>query len=426
MTFGSRTAACANTSKLARNEPYGWCTSTSPRRISSKICGRSDCALASRGGNRGDPRLVLQLRAVDARELQELGQVERALHAVDLRLVRLEPALEPRDHLGRRGRAHLDPDDVAEATSAKLALHGLEEVGRVVGDLEVGVARHPEDRALDDLDTGEERRQEVGDDLLERDVQAATAELEEAREALGDLHAREALLAHVGILREDREREREPRDVGERLAGADRERREHGIDLALEALLELRELLRPEILDAADRDPLSGERGTQLALPEPRLQRGQLEDALADPRERLLWREPVRRANRDPRLGLPEQTGDANLEELVEVRGEDRAELHALEERQRLVGRELENASMELEVRELAVEQSLDGLGADFRRHRTIVYRQRALWGKYPVNTPGAQSGGRPWRAPGLRVLPASQPCVRSLAEAGRAVRPRR
>ena len=43
------------------------------------------------------------------------------------------------------------------------------------------------------------------DDLLERDVETATAEVEEARKGFGDLHAREALLARVGILGEDRE-----------------------------------------------------------------------------------------------------------------------------------------------------------------------------------------------------------------------------
>ena len=158
---------------------------------------------------------MLQLGPVDGRELEELGQVERALDAVDLRLVRLEAALEPGDHLGGGGRAHLDAHDVAEATSAKLALDGLEEVGGVVGDLEVGVARHAEDRALDDLDTGEERRQEVGDDLLERDVEAAAAEVEEAREALGDLHAREALLARRrDPPRRSRARARAPRCRG--------------------------------------------------------------------------------------------------------------------------------------------------------------------------------------------------------------------
>ena len=59
----------------------------------------------------------------------------------------------------------------------------------------------------------------------------------------------------------------------------------------------------------------------------------ELEDSLADACERLLRREPVGGAHREPGLGLPEQSGDSHLEELVEVRGEDRAELHALEQR---------------------------------------------------------------------------------------------
>ena len=116
----------------------------------------------------------------------------------------------------------------------------------------------------------------MGDDLLERDVEAAAAEVEEARKTFRDLHPRETLLAGVGILGEDREREREPRDVRERLARSDRKRCQNGVDLALEPPLELFELLRVEILDAADRDPLCGERGTKLTLPEARLQRGQI------------------------------------------------------------------------------------------------------------------------------------------------------
>ncbi len=161
---------------------------------------------------------MLQLGAVEVSELEQLGEVERALDAVDLRLVRLEAALEPGDHLGRCRGAHLDPHDVAEATATELTLDRLEEVRCVVGDLEVGVARHPEHRTLDDLHAGEERGQEVGDDLLERNVQTATAECEEARQALGDLHAREALVARLRVLGEDREREREARDVRETAA----------------------------------------------------------------------------------------------------------------------------------------------------------------------------------------------------------------
>ena len=102
-----------------------------------------------------------------------------------------------------------------------------------------------------------------------------------------------------------------------------------------------------------------------------------------------------------PGLRLPEQAGDPHLEELVEVRGEDRAELHALEKGQRLVRRELENARVELEVRELAVEERLERLGADSRRHRCILYRQRAPWGEHPVKCYAkCAERGRPRRAP--------------------------
>ena len=50
---------------------------------------------------------------------------------------------------------------------------------------------------------------------------------------------------------------RQPRDVGERLPGADRERGEHGVDLALEALLELGLLLLRALLDLGDDDALA-------------------------------------------------------------------------------------------------------------------------------------------------------------------------
>ena len=293
---------------------------------------------------------MLQLRAVDLGQLEELGEIERALDAIDLSLVRLETALEPSDHLGRRRRAHLDAHDVAEASAAKLGLNRFEKVGGVVGHLEVGIARHPEHCALDDVDAGEECGQEVGDDLLERNMKAVAAKREEAPETFGDLHAREALVARLRVLSEDREREREARDVRERLTGADRERCEHRVDLAVKLTLELLELLRAQVFDAANGDSLGSEGWTKLAFPELRLQCQQLENALPDASERLLGCEPVRRANQDARLGLPEESRDPHLEELVEVRGEDRAELHTLEQRQRLVRRQLENASVELEV----------------------------------------------------------------------------
>src|SRR5262245_967080 len=164
-------------------------------------------ALGGREARRdnGDPGVELQIRTVDRDELPELGQVEWALDPIDLRLVGTEPALQPGDHLRRCRRAHLDAHDVSEATPAELALDGLQQVVGVVRYLEVRVPGDAEHGTLDDVDTREEGREEVGDDLLQRDVEAARADIEEAREALRDLHACKSLLTRLRVLGEDRE-----------------------------------------------------------------------------------------------------------------------------------------------------------------------------------------------------------------------------
>ena len=116
----------------------------------------------------------------------------------------------------------------------------------------------------------------------------------------GHLHAREALLARLGVAGEDAEAERKAGDVREGLAGADPERGQDREDLALEALLELGKLVRIEIVDLRDHDPLVRERRPERLLPELRLALGQLEHALADQRQRRARRQPVRRANGKP------------------------------------------------------------------------------------------------------------------------------
>ena len=84
-------------------------------------------------------------------------------------------------------------------------------------------------------------------------------------------------------------------------------------------------------------------------------------------------REPVDRPNGEPGCLLVHQAGDANHEELVEVGGEDRAELHPLEQRLRLLGGQVEHARVELDPRELAVEEARVG-GDGAGRHRLEHY----------------------------------------------------
>ena len=200
------------------------------------------------GGSRAGRGLVLQLRAVEVDELVEVGEVEHAVHLVDLLVGCAEPLLQPLEHRARGRAGDLEPHDVAEAAAAQLVLDRLEQVVRLVRDLEVGVAGDAEHRALHDLHAGEEPVEEVGDHALERQQPAVRAGREEPRQSFRHLHAGEALLAALRVAREHPEAEGQARDVREALPGADAERRQHGEDLALEAVLEHAQLVGIEVV----------------------------------------------------------------------------------------------------------------------------------------------------------------------------------
>jgi len=73
--------------------------------------------------------------------------------------------------------------------------------------------------------------------------------------------------------------------------------------------------------------------------------------AFADARQHLIGTQPVGAELDDSGLDLMLQAGDADLEELVEVRARDRQEAQSLEERRRGITRLLEDPKIELEQR---------------------------------------------------------------------------
>ena len=194
----------------------------------------------------------------------------------------------------------------------------------------------------------------------------ALADADEAGQELGHLDAGESLLARLRVPDEHAERQRQRRDVRERLTGPDRERRQNGIDLPVEERRELVELLLGAVRDPADQDPFLLERGAQLALPEARLLGRQRQHPLADLGQGLLRGAAIQRVNREARRLLAHEAADPYSEELVEVLGEPRAKLQALEERKIRVGGELEDALVEVERGQLAVEEPLGSLDRGF------------------------------------------------------------
>ena len=172
----------------------------------------------------------------------------------------------------------------------------------------------------DDLHPGEQDLEVGGDDLLDRDEPLAVRELDEPREQRRHLHAGEAPLAARGIPDERGEVQRERGDVGERVRRVDRERGEHREHALTEERLQMSSILLVELLPVDDPEPLLLERRAEIVRPQRVRASAELDHALADAGQLLVGCEPLRGGGTDAGVALLLQTGDADLEELVEVR----------------------------------------------------------------------------------------------------------
>ncbi len=229
---------------------------------------------------------------------------------------------------------------------------------------------------------------------------------EEPRQHGGDLHDREEILPHLPPApappplapQEQGDVEGLVAQVRERVPGVDGERRERREHVVREVGARRGGLLRGEVARRHDEQPGAGELGNELLAPGPPSLLDERVRARRHRRELLGREEPVRRGLGDAARDLLLQPGDPDHEELVEVRADDAEELEALEERQRAIARLLEDALVELEPRELAVDEETRVVETHGRPPRGTVLAGRA----------GARGRGRRWRLEdhgGTRVI---------------------
>ena len=187
--------------------------------------------------------------------------------------------------------------------------------------------------------------------------------------------------------------------VRERVPGVDGERRERREHIDGEVGARRGGLLRGEARAGATmKSPARRELGHELLAPGPVPLLDERMRARRHRRELLGREEPVGRGLGDAARDLLLQPGDPDHEELVEVRADDAEELEALEERQRAIARLLEDALVELEPRELAVDEETRVVETHGRPPRGTVLAGRA----------GARGRGRRWRLEdhgGTRVI---------------------
>jgi hypothetical protein len=254
----------------------------------------------------------------------------------------------------------------AEPTPGQLLLQCGEQVLRVVLlDLEVFVASDPERVVLAHLHAREELVEVGRDEVLQRHepsvVQVGVGwvvvgvDLEEPRQDVGHLDAGEVGRLGFGVLQHDGKVEREPGDVGERVRGVNRQRRQHREDPLPEQPVQRGPLEVGQVVPPHDGDALVDQRRLHLGGEGVGIEPHERLRAVGDLLQQLARLQAAGRphghAGRDAAL----ESSDADHEELVEVGREDRQEPGSLEQRQGLVHRHLQDALVELQPGQLAL-----------------------------------------------------------------------
>ena len=149
----------------------------------------------------------------------------------------------------------LEAHGPAEAAAAQLDLdRGEQVVGLLLLEGEVGVAGDPEGVVALDLHAREQRVEVGGDDLLERHEALAVGHHHEPGQQQRHLHPGEAPLVGDRVAHDDGQVQRQVRDVRERVAGVDGQRREHREDALLEHLVEVLAVVLVELVPAGEHD----------------------------------------------------------------------------------------------------------------------------------------------------------------------------
>ena len=309
--------------------------------------------------------MLLEPRHLHSVELEEIGERREARARVEVARLQLEVIDQGLEDVGRQIGVVLQAHCRPHAPLAKARLDGREQCLRPRRSRrDLRVARHADGVAGVDLVAVIEPRQVEARDVLEQH------EARFSRSARQGHEARQHLARQVdddeSCARQDRRRrgsnlgheaERSIREVRERVAGIDGQRREHRQERAPHELLEVSALLRRASSGADDGDALAGERRLELF----------------DPAAVLLLRELVRAGrHRVQGLGGPEPIGPGDgspslpisrfkpatrtMKNSSRLELDDGEELHPLEERHGRVEGLLEHALVELEPGELPID----------------------------------------------------------------------
>ena len=336
-------------------------------------------------------RRVLERRAIDLLgHFAQPIQVHRPFDAIEVRLAQPELLQQELHHAERGVVGHFEPHGVAEVAMQQLSLQrGVQVLDLLLVDEEVGVARDAELVAADDIHAGEELADMGVQYRGEKDERILGARVllrqtDQARQRARCLHDGGARAPPEGVaaLQLDGEIQALVQHARERMRRVEPDRCQHREQLAEEILADPLLLRAGPFLALREHDAFARKRRQEhlvqqlVLLPDERMRLAahRIEHFGATPR--------VRARIVQPELDRFLQPGDADLEELVQVRGDDGEEAQPLQQRHRLVRRLRQHAPVEGEDAELAVDElggrgnsAVHGTGARARRRAKILTR---------------------------------------------------
>src|SRR6266536_962739 len=143
----------------------------------------------------------------------------------------------------------------------------------------------------------------------------------------------------------------------ERMTGIHSQWREHWKNFLQKITVRPRRAFCRQLRDFAHVNPVLRQLRQQFIFPKRILRRNQVTHRFLDAIEYFRGAQPVRANVARLALNLLFDSGDANLEELVQIRTDDGEKLNPLDERLPLILRFFENAAVELEPAQLAIDE---------------------------------------------------------------------
>src|SRR5471032_3068675 len=310
-------------------------------------------------------RRVLQLRvAVQAGDAEQARQVDRAVDLVQLALAEIELLEQVVRQVFRAGVGHFQAHRIAVAAREQLTAQGAGQVFDVFGvQRQVGVTGQAELVAALDLHALEQvigvrvdhRRQEY---IVVASAADFFRNLDHTRQQTRCRDDRQAGIATEGVdtFELDDEVQALVHQQRERVRRIEADRGDDRRDLvAEEAAYPGLELGGP-VATTNEADLMFFQFRQQNVVEDRVLTVDVTVHQFADPRQRLVRLQAIGAGLFTGKGDLLLQAGHANLEELVQVAGEDQQKLQPLQQRIGLIQRLFQHADVELQLRELAMD----------------------------------------------------------------------